>query len=335
LRLPYNLCSASSNAWKFKLPAFSWWPPNFAPLPPAFNEAFNALMGSNFGPPPATPFMEPFGGFGKFAIGIWSTSAVVMGRTTSHRAWKSKHKREYKLTIIKHATIEMAPSIVTGVLIIIIVFMPLLTLEGLEGKLFAPVALSIVFALFSSLILSLTLIPVLSSFILKKRPDKESWLVKILIRGYKPMLKFALRFSKIIVLIVLLLFGYSIYLTSKTGKTFMPTMDEGNIIIGIEMIPSISLEESRELNLKVQKKLLKDVPEIEEIVARTGSDELGLDPMGLNDTDTFLVLKPKEEWREPSKEFVIEKIRESLEEMVGIELVLHNQLRWRRSQEEL
>ncbi len=149
--------------------------------------------------------------------------------------------------------------------------MPLLTLEGLEGKLFAPVALSIVFALFSSLILSLTLIPVLSSFILKKRPDKESWLVKILIRGYKPMLKFALRFSKIIVLIVLLLFGYSIYLASKTGKTFMPTMDEGNIIIGIEMIPSISLEESRELNLKVQKELLKDVPEIEEIVARTGS----------------------------------------------------------------
>ncbi len=91
----------------------------------------------------------------------------------------------------------------------------------------APVALSIVFALFSSLILSLTLIPVLSSFILKKRPDKESFLVKIWIKGYKPMLKFALRFSKIIVLIVVLLFGYSIYLASKTGKTFMPTMDEG------------------------------------------------------------------------------------------------------------
>jgi len=95
--------------------------------------------------------------------------------------------------------------------------------------------------------------------------------------------------------------------------------DEGILLLGIEMIPSISLEESRELNLKVQKKLLKDVPEIEEIVARTGSDELGLDPMGLNDTDTFLVLKPKEEWREPSKEFVIERIRESLDEMVGIE----------------
>jgi len=253
------------------------------------------------------------------AIGMLVDSAVVMVEHITAELGNPKHKREYKLTIIKHATIEMAPSIVTGVLIIIIVFMPLLTLEGLEGKLFAPVALSIVFALFSSLILSLTLIPVLSSFILKKRPDKESWLVKILIRGYKPMLKFALRFSKIIVLIVLLLFGYSIYLASKTGKTFMPTMDEGNIIIGIEMIPSISLEESRELNLKVQKKLLKDVPEIEEIVARTGSDELGLDPMGLNDTDTFLVLKPKEEWREPSKEFVIEKIRESLDEMVGIE----------------
>ncbi len=102
------------------------------------------------------------------AIGMLVDSAVVMVEHITAELGNPKHKREYKLTIIKHATIEMAPSIVTGVLIIIIVFMPLLTLEGLEGKLFAPVALSIVFALFSSLILSLTLIPVLSSFILKK-----------------------------------------------------------------------------------------------------------------------------------------------------------------------
>jgi len=253
------------------------------------------------------------------AIGMLVDSAVVMVEHITAELGNKKRQKEHKLLIIKHATIEMAPSIITGVLIIIIVFMPLLTLEGLEGKLFAPVALSIVFALFSSLILSLTLIPVLSSFILKKRPDKESFLVKVLIKGYKPLLKFTLRFSKSIVLIVILLFGYSIYLASKTGKTFMPTMDEGNIIIGIEMIPSISLEESKELNLKIQKKLLKEVPEIKEIVARTGSDELGLDPMGLNDTDTFLVLKPKEEWRKPSKEFVIEEIRKSLDKMVGIE----------------
>jgi cobalt-zinc-cadmium resistance protein CzcA len=253
------------------------------------------------------------------AIGMLVDSAVVMVEHITAELGNPKHQRERKLVIIKNAAVEMAPSITTGVLIIIIVFMPLLTLEGLEGKLFAPVALSIVFALFSSLILALTLIPVLSSFILSKRPDKESFLVRLLIKGYRPLLKGAVRFSKTILLIVVLLFTGSLYLASLTGKTFMPTMDEGSIIIGVEMLPSISLDESRVLNLKVQRKLLKDVPEIKDIIARTGSDELGLDPMSLNDTDTFLVLQPKEQWREPSKAFVIDEIRKVLDQMVGIE----------------
>ncbi len=253
------------------------------------------------------------------AIGILVDSAVVVVEHITAELGDPKHKRQTKLQIIYIATIEMAPSIITGVLIIIIVFMPLLTLEGLEGKLFRPVALSIIFALFSSLVLALTLIPVLSSFILSKRPDKESWLIKFLTKGYRPSLMFALSHMKGTILAVLLLFGGSLYLASKTGKSFMPTMDEGSIIIGIEMLPSISLKESLELNLKLQKKLLASVPEIKDIIARTGSDELGLDPMSLNDTDTFLVLKKKEEWREPSKEFVIEKIRKVLDEFVGIE----------------
>jgi cobalt-zinc-cadmium resistance protein CzcA len=253
------------------------------------------------------------------AIGMLVDSAVVMVEHITAELGEEKHKHELKLVIIKNAAVEMAPSITTGVLIIIIVFMPLLTLQGLEGKLFAPVALSIVFALFSSLILALTLIPVLSSFILSKRPDKESFLVRLLIKGYRPLLKGAVRFSKSILFIVIMLFGGSLYLATLTGKTFMPTMDEGSIIIGVEMLPSISLDESRVLNLKVQRKLLKEVPEIKDIIARTGSDELGLDPMSLNDTDTFLVLQPKEKWRKPSKEFVIDEIRKVLDEMVGIE----------------
>ena len=130
----------------------------------------------------------------------------------------------------------MAPSIITGVLIIIIVFMPLLTLEGLEGKLFRPVALSIIFALFSSLILALTLIPVLSSFILSKRPDKESALITLLTKWYRPILLFSLNHIKGTIIAVLLLFGGSLYLAAKTGKSFMPTMDEGSIIIGVEML---------------------------------------------------------------------------------------------------
>ena len=253
------------------------------------------------------------------AIGILVDSAVVVVEHITAELGNPKQQRHSKINIIYTATIEMAPSIITGVLIIIIVFMPLLTLEGLEGKLFKPVALSIIFALFSSLILALTLIPVLSSFILTKREDKESWLIRVLTKIYRPILIFTLNNIKGTVIVVFGLFAGSLYLADKTGKSFMPTMDEGSMIIGVEMLPSISLEESLALNIKVQKKLMASVPEIKDIIARTGSDELGLDPMSLNDTDTFLVLKDKEEWREPSKEFVIEEIRKVLDQFVGIE----------------
>ena len=253
------------------------------------------------------------------AIGILVDSAVVVVEHITAELGNPKQQRHSKINIIYTATIEMAPSIITGVLIIIIVFMPLLTLEGLEGKLFKPVALSIIFALFSSLILALTLIPVLSSFILTKREDKESWLIRVLTKIYRPILIFTLNNIKGTVIVVFGLFAGSLYLADKTGKSFMPTMDEGSMIIGVEMLPSISLEESLALNIKVQKKLMASVPEIKDIIARTGSDELGLDPMSLNDTDTFLVLKDKEEWREPFKEFVIEEIRKVLDQFVGIE----------------
>ncbi len=253
------------------------------------------------------------------AVGILVDSAVVMVEHITAELGNPKNKEENKLKIIYHAAIDMAPSIVTGVLIIIIVFLPLLTLQGLEGKLFAPVALAIIFALFSSLILALTLIPVLSSFILKKRPDHESFVMKYLLKWYKPALDFSLKHAKVLLSFVIVLFIASLFLANKTGKTFMPTMDEGSVIIGIEMLPSISLDESISLNLKVQKTLLAEVPEIKEIIARSGSDELGLDPMSLNDTDTFLVLKPKSEWSVDTKEALLEKIRQSLNGFSGIE----------------
>lgn len=187
------------------------------------------------------------------AIGILVDSAVVMVEHITAELGNATHKKQNKMHIIYHAAVEMAPSIITGVLIIIIVFMPLLSLEGLEGKLFKPVALSIIFALFSSLVLALTIIPVLSSFILKIRPDKESFLVKFLLKKYRVSLVFAIEHARMVMISVLIVFIASLYLASKTGKTFMPTMDEGSIIIGVEMLPSISLEESKRLNLKVQR----------------------------------------------------------------------------------
>jgi len=266
------------------------------------------------------------------AIGILVDSAVVMVEHITSELGNTKHKQQTKIQIIYMAAVEMAPSIVTGVLIIIIVFMPLLTLEGLEGKLFKPVALSIVFALFSSLILALTLIPVLSSFIMKIRPDKESLLIRTLLKLYTPSLDFAIRHTTAVFMTVILLFGASLYLASKTGKAFMPTMDEGTLIAMIESLPSISLEESVDLNKKIQTKLMADVPEIKAIIARTGTDELGLDPMSLNDTDTFFILKPIEEWRVHSKEWVKNQIRASLDSLVGIEYVFTQPIEMRVSE---
>ncbi|MCK9453543.1 CusA/CzcA family heavy metal efflux RND transporter [Sulfurimonas sp.] len=266
------------------------------------------------------------------AVGILVDSAVVMVEHITAELGNEKHKEHTKIDIILKAAVEMAPSIITGVLIIIIVFMPLLTLEGLEGKLFKPVALSIVFALFSSLILALTFIPVVSSFIMKVRPDKESWLIRTLLKFYKPSLDFAIKHTTAVFVTVVLMFAGSIYLASKTGKAFMPTMDEGTLIAMIESLPSISLEESIELNRKIQTKLMADVPEISSIIARTGTDELGLDPMSLNDTDTFFVLKPMSEWRVQSRDWVKEQIRKSLDNLVGIEYVFTQPIEMRVSE---
>lgn len=262
------------------------------------------------------------------AIGILVDSAIVMVEHISSHL--GSHKGS-KLDIILKAASEVAPSIITGVLIIIIVFLPLLTLEGLEGKLFKPVALSIVFALSSSLILSLTLIPAISSYILKTHDDKESLIVKSLLRVYLPSLEFAIKHSKVVLTFVIVLFLFSLYLANKTGKIFMPTMQEGEIVAMIETLPSISIEESVKLNKKIQSTLLNDVPQIKSIIARTGTDEIGLDPMSLNDSDTFIILKPKSEWGGASKDEIKNSIKESLESL-GVEYMFSQPIEMRVSE---
>lgn len=266
------------------------------------------------------------------AIGMLVDSAVVMVEHIKAELGNEKRVHESKISIIYNAASAMTPSIITGIFIIIIVFTPLLTLEGLEGKLFIPVALSIIFALFSSLILAITLIPILSSYILKIEPDRESPLVLFMLKYYRPTLHYALKNSKKVFILVASLFLITIFFAINIGKTFMPTMDEGSMLVMIESLPSISLNESIELNKKIQTKLMKDIPEITSIIARTGTDEIGLDPMNLNDTDTFFILKPKNLWREPSKEWMQDQIRHSLGELPGIEFVFTQPIEMRVSE---
>ncbi|MGE4473434.1 MAG: efflux RND transporter permease subunit, partial [Sulfuricurvum sp.] len=137
-------------------------------------------------------------------------------------------------------------------------------------------------------------------------------------RVYAPMLTFALTKTKTLFTGAILFLVVSFTLFFFVGKSFMPTLDEGDIILGIETPPSISLEKSKELNLAVQRAIMKNVPEVKTIVARTGSDELGLDPMGLNQTDTFITLKPMNEWKVHSKEEIKEEIKNAVKDFSGI-----------------
>jgi cobalt-zinc-cadmium resistance protein CzcA len=253
------------------------------------------------------------------AIGMLVDAAVVVVENLiTHLAHVEKAQRLPRLHVIYRATAEVAGPVTSGILIIIIVFLPLLTLQGLEGKLFTPVALTIVFALSGSLVLSLTIIPVIASYLLKEVSHEEPWLPRQLQRLYQPALLWCLANSKRVFMGAGALLVITLVVFTQIGSTFMPTMDEGDIIVQLEKLPSITLDQSVALDGQVQKNLLKHIPEIATIVSRVGADELGLDPMGLNETDTFLVLKPKDEWRMNTKDKLIAEIRKVMEETPGI-----------------
>ncbi len=254
------------------------------------------------------------------AIGMLVDAAVVVVENIVQRlATDPTAGKLPRLHTIYRAVREVAVPVTAGILIIITVFLPLLTLQDLEGKYFVPVALTIVFALAGSLLLSLTVIPVVASYLLREVKHEEPWLPRKLLALYEPALAWGLRRQKVVVItaICMLLAAGVIY--TQVGKTFMPTMDEGDLIVGIEKLPSVSLEESAALDLKIHQALMKAIPEIQGVVARAGSDEIGLDPMGLNQTDTYLLLKPKDEWKVKNKEALMDEVRKVLDPMPGIE----------------
>ncbi|MBO1017262.1 efflux RND transporter permease subunit [Achromobacter sp. SD115] len=254
------------------------------------------------------------------AIGMLVDAAVVVVENIVQRiASDPTAGKVPRLHTIYRAVREVSVPVTAGILIIITVFLPLLTLQGLEGKFFVPVAISIVFALAGSLVLSLTVIPVLSSYLLKEVSHHEPWLPRKLLGLYEPTLEWVMKRQKLVAgCAIAMLLGAAVIYT-QVGKTFMPTMDEGELIVGIEKLPSISLEESAQLDMRIHQTLMASVPEITGIVARAGSDEIGLDPMGLNQTDTYLLLKPRDEWRMGSKEALMDEIRKVLDPMPGIE----------------
>ena len=220
---------------------------------------------------------------------------------------------------------KMMNSAIFGQLIILIVFIPILSLSGVEGKMFKPMALTFSFALIGAMILCFTYVPVAASLFLK--PSKVSdrnisvrlmkWLNKI----YAPVIHWALLSKRLVLIIAGLLLMASVYLYSTMGGEFVPTLDEGDFVIQPVLKTGTSLSNTVEITTEIEKILLKEFPEVKQVVTRIGAAEVPTDPMSMEESDVIIVLKPKSEWTSASsKDELADKFKEALAIIPGMEV---------------
>jgi cobalt-zinc-cadmium resistance protein CzcA len=223
--------------------------------------------------------------------------------------------------VIRSACLEVARPVAFGVGIILIVFLPILTLEGIEGKLFKPMALTLIFALLGSLILTLTLTPVLTTLFLSKVvKETEPWLVRLAHRIYEPLLGLALRFRKLTFLGAMVLFVGAVLLAARMGGEFLPRLGEGAIVGTTVRLAGISVDESVVQNAMIERRLMAEFPdEIEHIWTRLGTAEVATDPMGVELADFFLALKPRHHWQKArTQSELTEQMRAVLNQVPGL-----------------
>jgi cobalt-zinc-cadmium resistance protein CzcA len=218
---------------------------------------------------------------------------------------------------VRDAAIEVRKPTMFGELIIAIVYLPILALEGTEGKLFRPMAFTVIFALAGSLLLSLTLMPVLAAMGLSARPqEKEIWLLRWIKHLYQPVLDKFVRHPAAAVFLALALLGSSVPIAFYLGGEFMPRLNEGDLLIEAVRIPSASLEGAEAVSTQVEN-LLKTIPEVRLVYCKTGRPEIANDVMGVHQTDVWTMLKPQEEWRAGlTRDALIEELDKLLSEHV-------------------
>lgn len=251
------------------------------------------------------------------AIGILVDASVVVVENI-HTQLSHAPKGVNRLHLIYRAVLEVATPVISGVLIIIVVFLPLFSLTGLEGKMFTPLAVTISFALIGSLILSLTVIPVLASLFMRGGHENDGWLLSLLKKLYRPVVSWALRFRFVAVSTALLALIGALALFPYIGKEFMPVMDEGSTVVIVEKASDVSLTHSVKMDAPIQKAFM-EIPEVIGVVSRTGADELRMDPMGLYQTDNFIITKPRDQWT-VDQATLLEKLREKLERFEGLDI---------------
>ena len=254
------------------------------------------------------------------ALGMLVDASIVVVENI-HRLLSDKSlKNENKSTLIRRAVTEVARPIIFSVSIVVIVFLPLFSLEGVEGKMFSPMAFTVSFALLGSIIAAMIFAPVLSSLLLKKGKEKGNWLMKILTKTYTPILNLTLRFRKIVVLGTLITFVVSIYMFTRLGTEFIPVLEEGAIQINVTMAPSISLEKASSTIMKMER-LINEYDEVEETLAKIGRPEAGSHPHPVNFANIQINLKPKDQWvKYRTKLQLIQALNKELSEYPGITL---------------
>ena len=242
---------------------------------------------------------------GAIDFGLIVDGAVVLAENIVRNMGIKQHElgrlltRRERLRTVLHACKQVGRPMVFGVMIITIVYFPILTLTGVEGKMFKPMAQTVILALVGALILSLTLVPVLCSFFMtRKVSEEDNWIIRIAKFFYTPLLDFSLRLRWIVVMGAVVLFAFSVLIFTRLGAEFIPQLDEGSYAVQMIRTTSIGLDASLEMQKKSEKLLLEKFPEIEHIVARIGTPEVATDPMGVNVADTYVILNDPSEWRE-------------------------------------
>lgn len=223
-----------------------------------------------------------------------------------------------RLPVVLRAVLEVRKPSLFGELIIALTFIPLLTLQGMEGKMFIPLALTVVIALLSSLVLSMSVIPVLAAVLMKPRAATEGRRLLEGVRGrYRRLLEGAICRTRMVVIAAVGLLVGGAALVPFIGREFVPSMDEGTIVVNMMRLPSISLTESLKISGDVERVLL-EIPDVRSVVSRTGANELGTDPMGMELSDMYVLLKPDSEWQAKSKADIEKQVRQRMEQVPGI-----------------
>jgi cobalt-zinc-cadmium resistance protein CzcA len=257
---------------------------------------------------------------GAIDFGMIVDSSVVMVENVVRRLSHPRDPNIDQLEVVRDAAIEVRKPTMFGELIIMIVYLPILTLEGMEGKLFRPMALTVIFALLGSMVLSLTLMPVLASLWLPKRmSEREPWIVRWAGKVYAPVLEATMQRPYHVLVLALVALGGAIVVARGLDSEDVPRLSEGAIVVTMLHLPGISLEEANRANTMFERTLLAEFPdEIEHIWSRTGSGEVATDPMGVEESDIFIALKPREHWtRAETQAELMEKMEKAVKPLPG------------------